>query len=63
MANAGSLMRDGEFWTVSGRDLQAVRDRRNAASHVKKAVSIAPSEYRLAMITIVDRSRSSGTTS
>ncbi|WP_442754260.1 DUF3320 domain-containing protein [Methylocystis sp. JAN1] len=52
----GSVSHDGEFWIVSGREPQAVRDRRNASAPLKKAASIAPSEYCLALSIVVDAS-------
>jgi very-short-patch-repair endonuclease len=47
------VTRNGEFWSVAGRELAAVRNRRNAPLALKRAAMIAPSEYQLAIVTII----------
>jgi very-short-patch-repair endonuclease len=53
LARNGSVVRDGEFWCAVGRDLPAVRNRRNAALPLRRAAMIAPVEYQLAILTII----------
>jgi very-short-patch-repair endonuclease len=53
LARKASVSRDGEFWSVTGRDLEAVRNRRNAALPLRRAAMIAPAEYQLAISTII----------
>jgi very-short-patch-repair endonuclease len=53
LARNGSVVRDGEFWWAVGRDLPAVRNRRNAALPLRRAAMIAPAEYQLAILTII----------
>ena len=48
---AGDLSQDGNFWIISGRDVQKIRDRRDASIQVRKSANIAPSEFRLAIVT------------
>jgi len=48
-----SVVRDGEFWSAVGRELPAVRNRRNAPLPLRRAAMIAPAEYQLAISTIV----------
>jgi len=53
LSRKASVSRDGEFWLVTGRDLEAVRNRRNAAFPLRRATMIAPAEYQLAISTII----------
>jgi very-short-patch-repair endonuclease len=53
LSRKGSLIQDGEFWSVPGRDMSVVRNRRNAALPLRRAAMIAPAEYQLAILTIV----------
>ena len=48
-----NVVRDGEFWSAVGQNLQAVRHRRNAALPLRRATMIAPAEYQLALSTII----------
>jgi Protein of unknown function (DUF3320) len=48
-----TLARDAEFWSVPGRTVSFIRNRRMAALPLRKAVMIAPAEYRLAITTAV----------
>jgi very-short-patch-repair endonuclease len=47
------LEQDGEFWSFAGRDLEMVRDRRNAGASLRRALMIAPNEYQLAIKTVI----------
>ena len=53
LSRDGALTRDGEFWSVTGRTVSFIRSRRMAALPLRKAVMIAPAEYRLAITTAV----------
>jgi very-short-patch-repair endonuclease len=55
LSRKASVSRDGEFWLVTGRDLEAVRNRRNAALPLRRATMIAPAEYQLAISTIISQ--------
>jgi hypothetical protein len=48
-----SVSREGEFWTVHGRNIQFIRSRRNASLSLRRAATIAPSEYRIGIMTII----------
>ena len=53
LSRAASIVRDGEFWSVPGQEIQFVRNRRNAALPLRRATMIAPAEYGLALSTII----------
>jgi very-short-patch-repair endonuclease len=53
LSRKATVARDGEFWSVPGRELEAVRNRRNAALSLRRASMISPAEYQLALMTIV----------
>jgi len=53
LSRDGTLARDAEFWSVPGRTVSFIRNRRMAALPLRKAVMIAPAEYRLAIFTAV----------
>jgi very-short-patch-repair endonuclease len=53
LARKATLVRDGEFWSIRRQELSAVRNRRNAALPLRRAAMIAPTEYQLAISTIV----------
>jgi very-short-patch-repair endonuclease len=53
LCRMSSAVRDGEFFSAIGQDLQAVRNRRNAALPLRRAAMIAPVEYQLALSTII----------
>src|SRR5262249_19440358 len=53
LARKAILVRDGEFWSIRNQELSAVRNRRNAALSLRRAAMIAPTEYQLAILTIV----------
>jgi very-short-patch-repair endonuclease len=53
LARKATLVRDGEFWSIRSQELSAVRNRRNAALPLRRAAMIAPTEYQLAISTIV----------
>ena len=53
LSRDGALARDGEFWSVSGRSVSFIRNRRTAALPLRKAAMIAPAEYQLAISTAV----------
>jgi very-short-patch-repair endonuclease len=53
LSRNGSVIRTGEFWSAPGRDLSAVRGRRNVAQPLRRAAMIAPTEYQLAILTII----------
>jgi hypothetical protein len=49
LARNNSLLKDGEFWSVHGRDIQSPRSRRNASLFLRRPSIIAPAEYHLAI--------------
>jgi very-short-patch-repair endonuclease len=53
LSRKGSVDRDREFWSAPGRELSAVRNRRNAALPLRRAAMISPAEYQLAISTVV----------
>ena len=53
LSRNASVARDDEFWSIPGRELSAVRNRRNAAFPLRRAAMIAPAEYQLAILTII----------
>jgi very-short-patch-repair endonuclease len=54
LGRAGTLARDGEFWSVPGRSIPSIRNRRNASLPLRRATMVAPVEYRLAITTALD---------
>jgi very-short-patch-repair endonuclease len=53
LSRAKSVIRDGEFWSVVGQEIQFVRNRRGAALPLRRATMIAPVEYQLALSIII----------
>ncbi len=53
LSQDGALARGGEFWSVSGRSISFIRNRRTAALPLRRAAMIAPAEYQLAISTAV----------
>jgi very-short-patch-repair endonuclease len=53
LSRDGAVAQDGEFWSVPGRAVSFIRNRRVAVLPLRKAVMIAPAEYRLAISTAV----------
>jgi very-short-patch-repair endonuclease len=53
LSKTAGVVRDGEFWSGLGRELQAVHNRRNSAISLRRAAMISPTEYRLALSTII----------
>jgi very-short-patch-repair endonuclease len=51
---SGLVARDGDFWIIRGSDSLVVRSRRNAPLPLRRATMIAPSEYQLAISTVID---------
>ena len=47
------VQRDGEFWTIPGRELSKIRARRSVALPLRRATMISPAEYQLAIVTII----------
>jgi very-short-patch-repair endonuclease len=45
----GVVAQEGEFWSVPGRTVSFIRNRRRAALPLRKAAMIAPAEYQLAI--------------
>jgi very-short-patch-repair endonuclease len=53
LSRSGNAVKDGEFWSASGHTIQFVRDRRKAALPLRRAAMIAPTEYQLALSTVI----------
>jgi very-short-patch-repair endonuclease len=53
-ARGGMIKRDNEFWMIPGREIHEVRTRRRAALPLRRADMIAPAEYHLAMLNIIE---------
>src|SRR5262249_16778930 len=53
LARQDVLAKSGEFWSVPGRNVSFVRNRRTAALSLRKATMIAPTEYQLALHSVV----------
>jgi hypothetical protein len=53
LAQTGQIEHDNDFWSPIGRDLKAVRDRRNASLPLRRAAMISPAEYQLAITSII----------
>jgi hypothetical protein len=53
LARKGNLAKDGEFWSIVGQNVTAVRHRRNAPLPLRRAKVIAPAEYQMAILTII----------
>jgi hypothetical protein len=53
-ARTGTIRREQEFWMIPGREIQEIRTRRTAALPLRRASMIAPSEYHLAMLRIIE---------
>jgi very-short-patch-repair endonuclease len=53
LSRGSTVVRDGEFWSAAGHEIQFVRNRRKAALPLRRAAMIAPAEYRLALSTII----------
>jgi very-short-patch-repair endonuclease len=53
-ARIGTITREQEFWMIPGREIQDVRTRRTVALPLRRASMIAPSEYHLAMVRIIE---------
>jgi very-short-patch-repair endonuclease len=54
LRRAGLVTCDGDFWTVQGRETVVVRSRRNASSPLRRATMIAPSEYKVAITSVIE---------
>ncbi|MGA8616434.1 MAG: DUF3320 domain-containing protein [Xanthobacteraceae bacterium] len=54
LSRGENVVRDKDFWSISGQNLTAVRNRRNAALPLRRANMIAPVEYQLALTTIIE---------
>ncbi len=53
LKRAGLVTRDQDFWSVQGRDCIVVRSRRHAPLPLRKASMIAPSEYQVAITSVM----------
>ena len=53
LSRKANVTRDGEFWSLVGRNVTAARNRRNAALSLRRATMIAPAEYQVALLTII----------
>jgi Protein of unknown function (DUF3320)/REase_MTES_1575 len=53
LSSTKSVIREKEFWSITGQNLMGVRNRRTAAPSLRRATMIAPEEYRLALTTII----------
>jgi very-short-patch-repair endonuclease len=53
-SRTGTIRREQEFWTIPGREIQDVRTRRTAALPLRRANMIAPGEYHLAMLSVIE---------
>jgi hypothetical protein len=53
-ARTGMISRQKEFWTIPGRHIQEVRSRRAATVQLRRAAMIAPEEYHLAILRIIE---------
>lgn len=47
------VKREGDFWTIPGRELAEIRARRSVAIPLRRASMISPAEYQLAIVTII----------
>ena len=47
------VRREQEFWTIPGRQLTEIRTRRSVAIPLRRASMISPTEYQLAIVTII----------
>lgn len=54
LKRTGLVARDGDFWIMTGGGSVVVRSRRNAPLPLRRASMIAPSEYQLAITSVVD---------
>jgi hypothetical protein len=52
-SRSGIIKREQEFWTIPGREIQEIRTRRTTALPLKRASMIAPEEYHVAMLSII----------
>jgi hypothetical protein len=53
-ARIGTIRREREFWMIPGREIQSIRTRRAVALPLRRANMIAPSEYHLAILTVIE---------
>jgi hypothetical protein len=53
-ARIGTIRRKEDFWTIPGRGIENIRTRRTAALPLRRANMIAPGEYHVAMLRIVE---------
>jgi very-short-patch-repair endonuclease len=53
-SRTGTIRREQEFWTIAGREIQEIRMRRTAALPLRRASMIAPGEYHLAILRILE---------
>ena len=53
LAQIGHIDQADEFWSPVGRELQAVRNRRNAGLSLRRAEMISPAEYQMAITRII----------
>jgi hypothetical protein len=49
LLSAGAVAHEDEFWSVPGRTVGFIRNRRRAALPLRRAAMIAPAEYQFAM--------------
>jgi hypothetical protein len=55
-ARKGGVKCEGEFWTIPGREIKIIRSRRFAALQLRRACMIAPAEYQIAILRIIEGS-------
>jgi very-short-patch-repair endonuclease len=53
-SRTGTIRREQEFWTIPGREIQNIRTRRTVALPLRRASMIAPGEYHLVMLRIIE---------
>lgn len=52
-ARSSLVKREGDFWTIPGRELTEIRTRRSVALPLRQASMISPAEYQLAIAMII----------
>ncbi len=48
------IKKEQEFWSIPGREIPEIRNRRSAALPLRRASIIPPGEFHLAMLSIIE---------
>ncbi len=56
LSRSEMVIREDEFWSIPGREVQVIRTRQHVALPLRRASMISPAEYELAIMGVIDES-------